>query len=110
MVESNANKYTEEWAEAKTKELNAEADGQFVELVLKDGSVWCPYEWTKFQQAKQTEDEENKPETEELVTAGFVYDFVTTNDADMSQFPHKIEGLGDYEVATCIKAMEYFEK
>jgi uncharacterized Zn finger protein (UPF0148 family) len=111
MVEATANKYTEEWAAAKCVELNKEADDQYVEMILKDGSVFCPYEWTKFQQVKQSEDEENKAEGEEqLVTAGFVFDFVTTNDQDMTQFPHKIEGMEDYEVATCIKAMEYFEK
>lgn len=46
MVESNAaNKYTEEWASGL---CTGDTEGQYVELVLKDGSVFCPYEWSKF--------------------------------------------------------------
>merc|ERR1712070_218277 len=97
-------------AQEQCKKIDPEKEEMYVALKVKDDTIHCPYDWLKFQQPKNNEDEENKAEGEpEIVTAGYVYDHVTTNDADLSQFPHTIEGCEEFERETVVKAMEYFE-
>ena len=108
MVETVNKKYDEAWASGKCTE---EQEGKYVKIIVKGGEVCVPFEWMKFHQVP-VENEDNANAGEELqavVITGFVYDFITTEDADFENFPHEVTGCETHDYEIAVKAMEYFQ-
>ena len=104
MVESE--KYTEEWAAEK-------AGGEkYVNIACDGGVIACPFEWLKFKFVAEEKEEGDKAVEEGAAPAfaGYVYDSITVEDAELENFPHDIQGCEEHPIAVARRAMEYFEK
>merc|ERR1712166_337332 len=92
--------------------LRAAGGEKYVNIACKGGSVAFPFEWLKFKFVAE-EKEEGEKEVEETnapAFAGYVYDSITVEDAELENFPHDIQGCEEHDIEVACSALEYFEK